>query len=153
DQLGRLVTDGTIDPDLLLGVQVADVAGNRGGARPRFSLSTGNLAPPVPPSLSASPITPNPGGQALDLRFPDALPDAVSPFRDGIYRVDITHAVGRTWTIYTPDIPDSAGPNLDVHLPDLAGVFPLASGTASCRISGWTWPNLDLARFLWSDLE
>jgi hypothetical protein len=147
------VVGGTIDADLLYGVSVADAAGNRAGARPRFTLATGLLEPPATPVLPASPISPNPGGQALDLTFPDVLPDSASPPGRGILRVRLTDAAGRGWTIFLADPPDASGPNVVAHLPDLGGVFPLVSGTAQCRLSGWSWPGLNLSSFLWTDIE
>jgi hypothetical protein len=152
DRLGKLVIDGTIEADLFLGVSVADAAGNRADARPRFSALTGILVPPATPVLPATPITPNAGGQALDLTFPDVLPDSVSPPGRGVYRVRLEDSAGARWTVYVADPSDSAGPNVVVRLPELGGVFPLASGSAECRISGWSVPGLDLARFLWTDL-
>jgi hypothetical protein len=153
DRLGSLVTNGTIDPDLFIGVEVADAAGSRAGSRPRFSLSTGFLEPPAVPVLAANPFAANSGGEALDLTFPDVLPDAVSPPGRGIYRVRISDSTGLGWTLYVPDPPDAAGGNVVVHLPDLAGVFPLASGPAGVAIAGWSWPGLDLSRFLWTDID
>lgn len=152
DQLGSLVTQGTIDADLFIGVEVEDLAGNRGGARPRFSMTTLSLSPPAPPSLPANPITPNPG-QGFDLSFPDVLPDAVSAPGNGIYRVSLQDSLNRGWTIYLPDPRDAGGPDVVVHLPDLAGLFPLASGSVDCSISAWSWPTFDIAQFLWTDIE
>ena len=152
DRLGGLVIEGTIDPDLFYGVSVKDPAGNRADARPRFSGLTGLLAPPAIPELSANPITPNPGGQALDLSFPDVLPDALSAPGRGFYRVRLTDAAGRSWTLYVPDPPDGAGGTVLLRLPELGGVFPLAAGSVQIQISGWSHPGFDLSRFLWSDL-
>jgi hypothetical protein len=153
DRLGSLVIAGTIDADLFIGAEVFDAAGSRASARPRLSLQTGALEPPALPVLAANPIAPNSGGEALDLTFPDVLPDAVSPPGRGIYRVRITDASGLSWTLYVPDPPDAAGGTVVVHLPNLGGVFPLASGSAGIAISGWSWPGLDFTRFLWTDLE
>jgi hypothetical protein len=152
DQLGSLVTQGTIDADLFIGVEVDDGAGNRGGSRPRFSATTLSLAPRAPPVLPPNPISTNAGNQAMDLTFPDVYPDAVSPSGKGIYRVVLTDSAGRSWTVFVPDPRNAAGPNVIVHLPDLGGVFPLASGSVDGRISGWSWPTLDLADFLWTDI-
>ncbi len=153
DRLGSLVVAGTIDADLFIGAEVADTAGSRATARPRFSRQTGLLEPPALPVLAANPIAPNSGGEALDLTFPDVLPDAVSPPGRGIYRVRITDATGLSWTLYVPDPPDAAGGNVVVHLPNLGGVFPLVSGSAQIAISGWSVPGLDLTRFLWTDID
>jgi hypothetical protein len=67
--------------------------------------------------------------------------------------VRISDSAGRAWTLYVPDPPDSAGGNVVVRLPDLGGVFPLASGPAGIAISGFSVPGLDLSRFLWSDID
>jgi hypothetical protein len=152
DQLGRLVTQGTIDADLLVRVEVVDVDGNRGGSRPRLSLTTLSLSPPAPPLLSANPATPNPGGESFDLTFADVLPDAASPPGKGLYRIVLTDGA-RSWTLFRPDPPDASGPDVVLHVPDLGGVFPLAAGSLDGRISAWSWPGLDLSRFLWSDIE
>ncbi len=69
DLLGTLVTQGTIDGDLFIGVEVEDTAGNRGGARPRFSLTTLTLTPPAPPVLPLP--EPRPG---LRLDLPRRVP-------------------------------------------------------------------------------
>jgi len=153
DLLGSLVTQGTIDPDLFLGVEVADALGNRGGRRPRFSATTLSLVPPPPPVLPANPITPDIGNQGFILAFPDVMPDAVSPSGRGIYRVVLADSTGRSWTFYLPDPRNGAGPNVKVFLPNLAGLFPLASGSIGARVSAWSWPTLDLKRFLWTDIE
>jgi hypothetical protein len=153
DQLGQLVTDGTIDADLLLRAEVGDVDGNRGGARPRFSHTGLLLAPPAAPVLGASPITPNPGGEAFDLRSPDVLTDAISSHGRGLHRVFLTDLLGRSWTVFRRDRPDSAGPDVVFHLPELAGVFPLASGSVDCVVAAFTWESMDPTRFLWTDID
>jgi hypothetical protein len=153
DALGRLVTAGTLDPDLLLRFEVEDAAGNRGGARPRLSVASGALAVPAAPVLPTNPATPNAGGMSFDLGFPDVLPDVLSPPGRGLYRIELTDTAGRRWILYRPDRSDVQGPNVIVHVPNLAGVFPLAPGALSCRISAWSWPTLDLSNFLWSDVD
>jgi hypothetical protein len=153
DVLGRLVTQGTIDADLLLRVEVVDPAGNRGGVRPRFSLASGGLTVPAAPALGPNPATPNAGGMSFDLTFPDVLPDVLSAPGRGLYRVVLTDSAGRRWTSFRPDPPDAAGPNVVLHVPNLAGTFPLAPGPLDGRISAWSWPGLDLGEFLWTDVE
>ncbi len=153
DLLGSLITQGTINPDLFIGVEVADLLGNRGGTRPRFSATTLALAPPPPPVLPPNPIAPDPGNQGFVLSFPDVMPDAVSPAGRGLYRVVLADAGGRTWTVFLPDPRNGSGPNVVVYLPKLAGVFPLASGPIGARVSAWSWPTFDLALFLWTDIE
>lgn len=153
DEFGRLVTEGRVDPDLLLRVDVGDPAGNRGGARPRFSLATGAITLPPVPILPPNPATPNAGGISFDLAFPDVLPDALAPPGTGLYRIELTDSASRRWTIFRADPTDAQGPDVVVHVPDLAGIFPLASGDLSARISAWSWATLDLSQFLWTDIE
>src|SRR5207302_9034700 len=129
DQLGSLVVNGTIGPDLQLRAEVVDAAGNRGGVRPRFShlpsMGVPNVVP-APPALSATPATLDPGGIALDLSFADVFPDSLG-LPSGLYRVTVVDGAGRAWTIWRLDQPDAAGPDAVVHLPFLGGVFPLAA--------------------------
>lgn len=153
DEIGRLVTQGTVDADLLLRVEVADPSGNRAGARPRVSLASGGMTVPSAPVLPVNPATPNAGGMSFDLAFPDVLPDALSPAGKGLYRIELTDAVGRRWTIFRPDRTDAQGPDVVVHVPNLAGIYPLAPGPLDARISAWSWPTLDLSQFLWTDIE
>ncbi|MFN0008906.1 MAG: Ig-like domain-containing protein [Planctomycetota bacterium] len=153
DELGRLVAAGRVEADLMLRVDVGDPAGNRGGARPRFSLATGAITLPPIPLLPVNPATPNAGGISFDLTFPDVLPDSLSPPGKGIYRIELTDSASRRWTIFRPDPTDAQGPDVVVHVPDLAGLFPLAAGDLSARISAWSWPTLDLSGFLWTDIE
>jgi hypothetical protein len=153
DELGRLVAEGRLDGDLMLRIDVGDPAGNRGGARPRFSLLTGALTLPPAPALPPGAATPNPGGISFDLTFPDVLPDSLAAPGTGLYRVELTDSAARRWTIFVPDPSDADGPDVVAHVPDLAGIFPLAPGDLAARISAWSWPGLDLAQFLWSDVE
>jgi len=153
DELGRLVTEGRVDGDLFLRIDVGDPAGNRGGARPRFSLVTGAITLPPVPVLPPNPATPNAGGISFDLAFPDVLPDSLAPSGTGIYRIELTDSASRRWTIFRPDPSDAQGPDVVVHVPDLPAGFPLAAGDLSARISAWSWPGLDLSQFLWTDIE
>jgi Bacterial Ig-like domain len=153
DALGTLVTQGTLDPDLRLRMQVADVDGNIGGVRPRLSSNPVAADLPAPPALGGVPIALDPFGAALDLRFTDVLPDAAA--QPGLYRVVLTATGGGRWVIWTTDPPDSNGPEVQVHLPFLGPGpdFPLAAGDLGCRISLFAWPALDQASYLWSDVE
>jgi hypothetical protein len=153
DALGTLVTQGTLDPDLRLRMQVADVDGNIGGVRPRLSSNPVAADLPAPPALGGVPIALDPFGAALDLRFTDVLPDAAA--QPGLYRVVLTATGGGRWVIWTTDPPDANGPEVQVHLPFLGPGpdFPLAAGDLGCRISLFAWPALDQASYLWSDVE
>jgi hypothetical protein len=151
DKLGRFVTSGTIDADLLLRAEVVDTAGNRGGVRPRLSVASGTLTPPAPPTPDATPFVNN--GVAVNFRFNDTLLDASG--QPGIHRVVFTDGVGTTWTVWRLDQPDSAGPLEVVHLPKVGvgTTLPLAAGAWSIRVSSFSWPTFDPTLFLWSDVE
>jgi len=153
DELGSYVTKGTIDPDLLLRMQVLDNAGNIGGVRPRLSTNPVAAAATAAAQLGATPMTADPLLEANTLWFTDVLPDAAG--QPGLYRVVLTDGAGARWVIWTADPPDSAGPEVPVYLPFLGAgpTFPLAPGDLGCRISLFAWPTLDHASFLWTDVE
>jgi hypothetical protein len=105
--------------------------------------------------LPASPISPNPGGQALEPHLPPPPPpDAVSAPGRGILRVRLDRRRGAR----LDDLPRRSprrrrAADVVTHLPDLGGVLPARLGHAQCRLSGWSWPGLDLASLLWTDIE
>jgi len=147
DLLGRFVTAGTIDADLLIRAEVVDTAGNRGGVRPRLSLASGTLVPPAPPTPDATPFVANPG-PAADFRFADTL----SFGEPGLHKAVFTDSTGAAWTVWRVD---GSGAQAVMHLPRIAagGTFPLAAGNWSVRVSSFSWPTLNTANFLWSDVE
>jgi hypothetical protein len=151
DELGRFVKSQTVDPDLLLRVEVVDAAGNRGGVRPRLSVAALSLTPPPPPAPGPAPFTPN--TDTLDFAFADVIPDAASEM--GIYKVRLTDGAGFSWTVWRLDGRDSAGPDAVVHLPLIGpgGTLPLAAGDLSARISAFAWPTFDPLMFSWTDVE
>jgi hypothetical protein len=152
DLLGAYVLSGTIDPDLMLRMQVMDAAGNVGGVRPRFSTNPLAADPPAAADLGLVPMDFDPLGLADVLNFTDVLPDSTG--QPGLYRVVLTDLDGTRWVIWTTDPPDASGPEVQVRLPYLDGVgLPLAPGNLDCRIDLYAWPTLDQAAFLWTDVE
>ena len=152
DKKGSLVTQGTIDADLLVRDELVDSAGNRGGARPRLSLLPAMLVPPAPAVVDPAPVV-NLGGVSFDLKFSDVLPDAYG--EQGLYRVVLTDSALRRWTIYRFDAPDASGPDVTLHVVYVGpgNTLPLASGTLQCQVSAYAWPGFVPAQFLWSDIE
>ncbi|MBI5364400.1 MAG: Ig-like domain-containing protein [Planctomycetes bacterium] len=154
DQLGRYVKSRAVEADLMVGVELVDPDGNRGASRPRLSTNPIAVTPPASALLDATtPIALNAGNEALDLQFGDVLADALS--EPGLYRVTVTDAAGRNWTVYHADIDDASGPSVVVHLP-LVGTgttLPLAAGDLDVRVTAYAWPTLDYANLLWTDLE
>lgn len=153
DKLGRFVTNGTIDDDLLLRIECVDTSGNRGGVRPRFSVASATLTPPAPPAPIASPFAVNLSGQSLDFTFADVIPDSAA--EQGIYKVSLTDSTGLEWTIWRLDAADAAGPNAIANLPfvGVGSTLPLAAGALSIRVSAYAWPTFDSANFMWTDVE
>ncbi|HIF41734.1 MAG TPA: hypothetical protein EYQ74_11625 [Planctomycetes bacterium] len=161
DVLGELVTQGTIQPDLLLRVEL-EGAGGRTGLRPRLSnlaAMGGVLLPPNVPVL----MDPLPGGSTLGAAFPlsacDRLPD--SEGLGGMHRFVLTDQNGRRWVLWREDGSGgsssdcSAGNQVTVQVPDVASVggSGLASGPLTCRISTLAWSGFDPSSgVLWSDL-
>jgi hypothetical protein len=152
DLLGTLVSGGQIDGDLHLRVEFQDMAGNRTGVRPRFSLTAPTLIPPSIPAL----ISPAPMGNTLgatyDIEFPNVILDAAA--QPGLYKVTLTDVTGRRWVLWRPDELDASG-NMSVHVPEIAleGGVPLMDGTITCQISGYAWRTMSSVRFLWTDIQ
>jgi len=153
DQLGRLVTDGTLQADLFLRAEVLADSGARGIDRPRLSGTDNILIPPDPPAFGAVPLAVNPGGAAFDVSFVDVLRDADAQM--GLHRVTLTDTAGRRWTVWRLDDPDAAGPETIAHLPvaNIGDPFPLAGATVSGTTSSWSWTFFDPSLLLWSDVE
>jgi hypothetical protein len=161
DQLGELVTEGTIEADLLLRVELVGTGG-RTGLRPRLSNLAGMGGVLVPPNVPVL-MVPLPGGSTGSPPFPlsacDRLPD--SEGLGGMHRFVLTDKNGRRWVLWREDASGggsadcSAGPQVTVQVPDIAieGGSGLASGPLTCRISTLAWSGFDPSSgVLWSDL-
>lgn len=151
DQLGRLVTDGTIDGDLFVRCEAVDPTGFRGGRRPRLSTNPTTLAATLPADVVL--VGPDPGLANLYVECVDVLPDALA--QDGLYRIVLSDVTGRTWTVWRLDAPDAAGPNFVFRLPYVGAgnTLPLAAGNLAGRVSAFAWPTFDRESFLWTDVE
>lgn len=152
DQLGELVANGVLEPDLFLRAEVVDPDGARGIDRPRLSTTDMALDPPPAPTFGPTPVTLNSTGLAYDVAFADVLSDAAG--QGGLHRAVLTDLGGRRWVVWRIDEPDAAGPDAVLHLP-LATVgepFPLG-GALSLVASSWSWTAFDPASFLWTDVD
>lgn len=151
DQLGELVTDGTIDGDLFVRCEAVDTTGFRGGRRPRLSTNPTTLAATLPADVVL--VGPDPGLENLNVECVDVLPDALG--QDGLYRIVLTDVTGRTWTVWRLDAPDASGPNFVFRLPYVGAgdTLPLAAGNLAGRVSAFAWPTFDRESFLWTDVE
>ncbi len=151
-QLGRLVTSGSIDAELLLRCEVRDAFGAIAGARPRVSTNPGALQPLALPLVQAPLCTMAPGtcggnsGAApYEIVFDDVI--AGSP---GLYCVQLTDVLGRGWTIWRAD---GGGASASVGVPAGATGSPfLANGSVACEVSAFAIPGFAPSSFAWTDV-
>ncbi len=153
DELGRLVTSRTVGADHFLCIEVLDDGGNRGASRLRFSNLAGMpqpLVPPVQPALAGT--FANAGGVCFNLNVTDAIPDALG--MPGLYRVTLSNGSGLRWTLYKADPPDGGGIAI-FHVPYIgtSDPLPFPPGPIDFQGSVYAWETLDLADFLWTDIE
>ncbi len=154
DQLGRLVTEGTIDADHFLCIEVVDDGGNRGATRTRLSnlgAAPSPLVPPLQPALAGTIL--NSSNECFNMNVTDVLPDAYQ--MPGIYRVTLSDGSGLKWTLFKADPPDAGGGVAILHVPYIGTVDPLPfpPGTIDFQGSAYAWESLDLSSFLWTDIE
>ena len=110
------------------------------------------FAPPVPAVLS--PVADATLGDAeFSVSLSNSILEGVFATGDnGFYRVTVRDSVGRGWVIVRPDLP-AAQPQIDLHLPDLAGATGLASGPLAIEAEALAWDGLDVTSFSFSDLR
>ncbi|MCH2105145.1 MAG: carboxypeptidase-like regulatory domain-containing protein [Planctomycetes bacterium] len=152
DQLGRWVSEGLIEEDLFMRVDLEDNLGNATGRRVRFSALSGAplfTAPDVPILLSPAFAT---GGSAFQVEFADTLDDT----QDGLFRVRLTDITGRSWEVWHLNEPGS-GASITANLPAIAlpGGQPLADGPLEVVVSlqGTAAADFDPTAFLWAELS
>lgn len=154
DELGELVEDGTLEPELYLRCEVRDDLGARAGQRLRFAQT-----PPLPVAINL-PSTPQvlaptagstTAGSAYDIDFDDVIADGSG--QSGLYRVTLVANNGRQWLLYRADQTGAAQGN--VELPDLAalGGTPLADGTITCAVSAFAWASFSASPLALTDVE
>ena len=150
--MGMPASAGAIENDLFLRAEYVDLLGTRAGARTRLSADEDTLRPPAVPLLIAPPPAGTVSGTSYDLVYDDVFGGTLDGL--GLYRVTLTASDGRRWILWQPDPPDGAG-LVVAHLPplELAGGDGLPPGSIRCVIEGWAWPAIDLANFLWTDVE
>jgi hypothetical protein len=152
--MGFFGLNGTVDTDLFLRCEMRDLDGNVSASRPRLShlpmLGDTLFSANVPVLTSPVPLG-DTGGPAYDIRFDDTLPDAAG--MEGLYRVDLSDAFGRGWTLWRPDA--AGGAEVGVHVPDIGldGGVGLLDGTITVVLSSYGWVSLDTTGFLWTDVE
>lgn len=157
--VGKLVTDGVIDPDLFLRGEIRDIDGNVSGQRRRLS-NIGLFQPfpnylfPASVSHLLAPATGGlTGGNTYTLTIDNSIEDIQA--EPGLYRVTLQDGDGRRWTHVRTDPPDAAGGTLDMRVVDVAaaGGQGLANGAIEAVVESLAWPAFDATAFLWSDLE
>lgn len=152
DQLGRWVSEGLIEGDLFMRIDLEDTQGNATGRRVRFSELAGTplfTAPDVPVLLSPAFAT---GGSAFQVEFADTLDDT----QGGLFRVRISDVTGRSWEVWHLNEAGS-GTSITANLPEieLFGGQPLADGPLNVVVSlqGVPTADFDPTGFLWGELS
>jgi hypothetical protein len=152
DELGTLVADGVIDPDLFLRLELRDASGRASVRRPRFSSLAGG--PPVaaidaPQVLYPTEDLTTPGA-SYAVVITDQLDGSVAA--GGLHRVTLTAADGRRWRLWHTDLP---GTQIRIWAPPIAdaGGTPLVSGPVVAEAESLAWEGLDEGLFLWSDVD
>ncbi len=153
---GSLGSQGIVDMDPFVRMELRDQAGASAGTRPRRStIQAMGPAAEFPALPVASVVAPaagtNTGGQAFTIALSHAIDDGRG--EDGFYRVELADVAGRGWTLWRLD-PPGVG-NVLVRVPDVAdvgGLVGLADGMLSVRASAFAWAGLDPSLFLWSDV-
>jgi hypothetical protein len=157
--VGKLVTDGVLDPDLFVRGEIRDVDGNVAGQRRRLS-NIGLFQPfsnYILPASVAHVLAPASGaatgGNAYTLTIDNSIDDIQA--EPGLYRVTLLDSLGRRWVHVRTDPPDVAGATLDLRVIDIGidGGQPLADGPIEATAEALGWPGFDASAFLWSDLE
>ncbi len=154
DALGKLVTGGSIDPDLRLSCEVRDTLGARAGRRPAFSLLGSSLAPVSAPVILSPLPGASSGAATFDLVFTNAMPDSAGT--PGMYVATLTAGnAGRRWTLWRPDLDDASGLTRTIHVPDLAalGGTALPDGAIAAVVEAFGYATFSPSAFHWSDIE
>jgi hypothetical protein len=154
DQLGRWVSEGLIEDDLLMRIDLEDTQGNATGRRVRFSELgddplTAPHAPDVPVLLSPAVNT---GGSDFPVEFLDTLDDT----QGGLFRVRLSDVTGRSWEVWCLNGAGS-GASITANLPEIVtrGGQPLADGPLDVVVSllGVPRTEFDPAEFMWGELS
>lgn len=153
---GSLGSDGRVDTDPFVRVEVLDVNENAAGVRPRLSAIQAGGPMPVFRALAA-PIQLAPaegaqsGGQAFTLRLTHAIGDDRS--EAGLYRVELLDESGRGWILWRFDAAGAA--DVEIRVVDVAaeGGVGLDDGELSSTAAAFAWSSLVSTAFLWSDVE
>jgi hypothetical protein len=148
DELGSLVQRGTLAPALFLCVDVRDDFGARTLSRTPLASVGATILPPEPPVVLAPTLGSTVVGPTYNVQFTDTLSGAAA---NGLYRVTLVGTGGRRWTLWRPD---GSGGTRTVRVPDLAPAGqPLLPGSVAVSVTAYSYPELDLAEFLFSDLD
>lgn len=162
DELGSMVTQGIIEPELRLRVELTEVptAGtllsNRAGARPKLSDAATMIFPlGVATILSPMPLEAT-GVSGFNVVFDGVIFDQIVGLgKRGLYRTTIQARDGRQWVLWRPDQNNLAGQPVTVHVPDisLSGGSSLLDDALTVSVSAFAWAGYDAQDFLWSDVE
>jgi hypothetical protein len=146
DELGKLVTSGTIEDDLLLRCTVEDTEGNVAGIREERGSVGATLTALAIPNVQSPGAGSNSGSGSYSIVFDDVLAGS------GMFRASLRDSAGRGWKLHRAD--DSSNPTTELPLPvDLGGGSFLTDGPIDLSVSAFALPSFTPANFLWSDIE
>lgn len=165
---GELVQAGTVDPGLLLRVEVRDNDGNRVGRRPDFATANGlsSLGPLDVAEISLPIDGGTAGSLPYDIVFRDAIVDALG--QPGLYRVSLRGPSGRSWHLWRIDAADAAGSPCTtsagadscyfVTVPDIGVADGVHPGSVTASVEAFAWPELtfglgSLPYFMFADVD
>lgn len=154
---GSLGSDGRVDTDPFVRVDVIDMVGNTAGIRPRLSDIVAAGPTPVFRALDA-PVQLSPaantssGGQAFSLRITHAIGDDRT--EPGLYRVELAEIPsGRGWVLWRFDQAGTADVTIRVVDVGDAGGVGLRDGDLGSTVSAFAWTSLMGRDFMWTDVE
>lgn len=159
---GSLGSDGIVDTDPFVRVDLADQVGNSAGIRPRLSSILASIVPgdpdPVfralnPPTQLAPAQGTQSGGQAFTLLLTHVIGDERGENGKGLYRVELVDPSGRGWTLWRFDPSGAAAVPIRVVDVADAGAAGLADGNLRTFAAAFAWSSLVPTGFLWSDVE
>jgi hypothetical protein len=153
---GSLGSDGIVETDPFVRVEVVDLDGNAAGVRPRLSaILAGGAAPEFRALAAPTQLAPAPasatGGQAFTVLLAHAIGDDRT--EPGLYRVELRDEAGRGWTLWRFDQAGTADVQVRVVDSADAGGVGLDDGILVSSVAAFAWSSLVPADFLWTDVE
>lgn len=157
---GSLGSDGIVEPDPFVRVELADDNGNAAGVRPRLSTIVAAGVNPAFRALSTpTQLVPasgaSSGGEAFTIELSHVIGDERSLNQKGLYRVELVDSQQRSWILWRIDPAGPANVPVPIRVVDVAdgGAAGLADGDLQSQVTAWAWSSFSPTEFLWSDVE